>query len=588
MEARCSLDMVTFAPGFKQDMKTLLAALSLFLASQANAITYSAWIANYGLSGANALPTADPDHDGLPNLMEYALDGLSPIVNTPSTHPSVPVIGFVRRTGAKLGNWEWAGPSIPTNGVNGIWHVGIRFIARPDVEGIRYIPQISDGKLKLWFDGRSAFTISLFPGNVVQAVADTKGNRYTRAFCRLCVKQDSRVGNAFGGVTVSGTPTQALILQTPTQQLRTVGTPTVTALTSQDLNILRETAPSRVTDYRWVWTPFDQNLQAISVTRTSTNLDVLRPSDTDPFAWEWVGNGTATLRLRTQTSTYTETVSASTLAGGVVDTVTGATTGSLRNHLETSMEAFVVGKSPSSALYVYTTQDHATSTYVRNPSLWANGVDLTSISPWNSGGGAHQAGIAIAPRYVLFATHYTPGTGSTIRFITNDNVVVTRTLTNIQALTWLSGYYPDLAVGKLDSDLPGTIKPAKVLPDNWTTYLPTLATKSVPACCTDQEEKLLVRDLYSMPTSGTKSALFRLPSTAQQRLFYEDVIGGDSSNPACLIVNNELVLLTCWTGGGGGSGTSVQGFRSEINAAITTLGGGATLTNIDLSGFTTF
>ena len=38
-----------------------------------------------GLSGADKLPGADPDHDGVSNLVEYALDGFNP--TTPNAAP---------------------------------------------------------------------------------------------------------------------------------------------------------------------------------------------------------------------------------------------------------------------------------------------------------------------------------------------------------------------------------------------------------------------------------------------------------------------------------------------------------------------
>jgi hypothetical protein len=38
-----------------------------------SAWNYEAWTAAYGLTGPDATPAADPDHDGLPNVMEYAL-----------------------------------------------------------------------------------------------------------------------------------------------------------------------------------------------------------------------------------------------------------------------------------------------------------------------------------------------------------------------------------------------------------------------------------------------------------------------------------------------------------------------------------
>jgi autotransporter-associated beta strand protein len=40
-----------------------------------NADAYPAWAASYGLTGAAAEPTADPDRDGVPNVLEFHFDG---------------------------------------------------------------------------------------------------------------------------------------------------------------------------------------------------------------------------------------------------------------------------------------------------------------------------------------------------------------------------------------------------------------------------------------------------------------------------------------------------------------------------------
>ncbi len=47
---------------------------SLALVRQ-NADAYPAWAASYGLTGAAAEPTADPDRDGVPNVLEFLFDG---------------------------------------------------------------------------------------------------------------------------------------------------------------------------------------------------------------------------------------------------------------------------------------------------------------------------------------------------------------------------------------------------------------------------------------------------------------------------------------------------------------------------------
>ena len=53
---------------------------------------YSSWTTNYGLTGSDALPNADPDHDGIPNLMEYVLGG-DPRVASTSFLPAATIVG---------------------------------------------------------------------------------------------------------------------------------------------------------------------------------------------------------------------------------------------------------------------------------------------------------------------------------------------------------------------------------------------------------------------------------------------------------------------------------------------------------------
>jgi LPXTG-site transpeptidase (sortase) family protein len=55
--------LVTANPG--TDLSSKLGGISVSMES------YDAWAKSYGLVGSNAAPDADPDHDGLPNYLEY-------------------------------------------------------------------------------------------------------------------------------------------------------------------------------------------------------------------------------------------------------------------------------------------------------------------------------------------------------------------------------------------------------------------------------------------------------------------------------------------------------------------------------------
>lgn len=569
-------------------MKRIFIFALLLCALPAQAITYADWIASFGLTGADAAASADPDHDGVPNLMEYALSGMGPNVSDAKS-ASMPKLAYVRRTGAAIGAWEFASfTKPPTNGYNGVWHVALQYAPRPGVEGIVYVPEVGDLSLRRWFDGRSAIRSEVYPG-LVLSVCLAQGQRHKRMFMRLGVEQDASVGNALEGLTVGGLNAQALDVGNPTAVSRVLTQASSSVVTTQDVTVTRSVGATTVTDYVWNWTPNSHNLIPADVSRSSSNAAVLAPHATDPYRWTWMSNGTCTLRLVTASASYTADVTTSTATGATVDTYLSTTAGSMRAGVESTIDSLLTGKTASVALPIFSAQNHTAGVYVRNVNCWASGVDLTPISPWNSSGGAYNAGILISPRHVLFATHYLPATGCTMRFVKADNTVVTRTLTALQSLTTTADYYPDLTVGVLDSDVPAGIGFARVLPDNWASYLPTLATRPLPTVGTDQEEKLLVRELSTLTNPPGARAVYAVPADAQRRAFYEDVVSGDSGNPSCLIVGNQLVLLNLWTFGGAGQGTSVQAFRTALQAAMTSLGGGyTTLTNIDLSSFTSY
>ena len=103
----------------------------------------------------------------------------------------------------------------------------------------------------------------------------------------------------------------------------------------------------------------------------------------------------------------------------------------------------------------------------------------------------------------------------------------------------------------------------------------------------DQEEKALIRDLYWLDTAS-KRAVSQLPTDAQRLVFSEQLIVGDSGNPALLVTANELVLVNVWHSIG--IGDAVHLLTTEINAAINTLspGGGYAVSAVDLSGFDTY
>lgn len=262
--------------------------------------------------------------------------------------------------------------------------------------------------------------------------------------------------------------------------------------------------------------------------------------------------------------------------------------GSLAYELITSLDGMLADSLPAAEKPIYSVQNHTGGIYTRNTSNWAYSKvqAMTSISPWNSDSAFQKAGILVSPRHVLFAKHYRPAQGSTIRFVQVNNTVVTRTLSAVIDLPTISGFYPDITIAVLDSDVPSGISFAKVLPNGFEAKLPAdLQPARIPCATTDQEEKLLVTDVASLANqNGDQDFLLTQTPTSALRLgFYENLVGGDSGNPAFWFIGSDLVLLSMWTTAT--YGTSVAAFRDDINATMTTLGGGYQLTPVDLSNY---
>ena len=251
--------------------------------------------------------------------------------------------------------------------------------------------------------------------------------------------------------------------------------------------------------------------------------------------------------------------------------------GQVDNRINNTMSMAVNG-------LVFSTQNHATQSYVRNPNLWCADVNLTCISPWNSNGANTKAGTLITPRHVLNAAHYEYNVGNTVRFVAQDGTVHNRTITGKARHPNYLPYTPDLTIYTLASNLPVGITPCKLMPSNWTSYLVHNISNRPPALGLDQEEKALIIDFYI-------NGAFLTPTDSDRRIFDESKIGGDSGNPAFLIVNGELVLITVWTYGGAGSGTPVASYIADLNAMIVTadaqagVSTGYTVTEADFSAF---
>ena len=300
-----------------------------------------------------------------------------------------------------------------------------------------------------------------------------------------------------------------------------------------------------------------------------------------------VADGVARILMKHPNRIVRRDCDMSIVSPGTVDIFDSWVTGSLADECTDAVDSRIAGETPSVAKPLYTTQDHDTPNYVRNPDCWAADLDLTCISPWNSTGGATRAGTLVSPRHIVFAKHYMIGVGATVRFVKMDGTVVDRTMTAREYLgdapqPWGDPIWDDICVGVLDSDVPAGINFCKILPDTFSNHFSYYKPKGAMAL--DQEEKATVVDANP---GGAWASAFE-PTDSQRLAFYEEKISGDSGNPIFWIIDGELILISTITWGGPGSGPCYVYKTTEINAAMTSLGGGYQLTTKDLSAYPTY
>lgn len=268
--------------------------------------------------------------------------------------------------------------------------------------------------------------------------------------------------------------------------------------------------------------------------------------------------------------------------------------GTLGRAAEIGVDSRIAGKNPLTAMPVFTSQDHPAGIYVRNPACWAHGLPIQCVSPWNSRGANTMAGCAISPSFVLHAAHFPLHVGDTIRFITSDNQVITRTITAAQNHPAYTPYHPDIRIAKLDTPLPASIPPAKLLPPDYELCFPhSNRARFTPLLAFNQYEEAIVRQSGFTSSLGWNVGGFLAePHSAsvgfpQRAAFAGTVQFLDSGNPVFLVIGQEVILATHFTYTFGG--TALAAYAADMQAMMDSMGSnGESLSFLDLQPFAHF
>jgi len=130
----------------------------------------------------------------------------------------------------------------------------------------------------------------------------------------------------------------------------------------------------------------------------------------------------------------------------------GDVPGTLRAYVNTSLAARASVSNRTMNLFA----DGWPATWTRETNCWADGIDLTCASPYNTQGNPEEkGGTAITPQHVIYAAHYSFTNAARLLFVDATNGLFWRAIADQRTIPGT-----DARVGLLDTPLPATIHPA--------------------------------------------------------------------------------------------------------------------------------
>lgn len=311
----------------------------------------------------------------------------------------------------------------------------------------------------------------------------------------------------------------------------------------------------------------------------------------------YVADGTAKINVTIKVAgkpklTKQISIPVSSTGGGTTSVFNSYVAGSLGKHCSDFIDNAILGLTADDAHTIAFSSD-TDPTYVWNTSCWLYGTNMTCVSPHNSVGGLQRAGFVLTPTTIGIANHFNYGAGTVVTFIAQDGTRITRNVIDGRLITGT-----DIFILSLDSALPASIKPVKLLPTNYAHYMPSLsstltipcvgfigggiATGTQPFPDGHLHKTPCVRELSKNDSNDSMAQ--RAPSTEIQRYAFgvDYARSGDSGNPNFLVINGDLVILH--TLYGPYDGDSYAALHDTIDAAVFVLTG-EHIVDVDLSGF---
>ncbi len=204
-----------------------------------------------------------------------------------------------------------------------------------------------------------------------------------------------------------------------------------------------------------------------------------------------------------------------------------------------------------------------------NPDSWIADINLTGLSGFGG-----PRGIAVTSRHLLCTSHggYFPRVGQSVYFLTQDNVVVSRKVVATSVLLDKKQTEIDITVIRLESDLPESVTPFKLLGLGGN----ALIQPYTPALRIDTEEKALIAAVTDNGFMGVVEDPARNPGGAAMAMFREGMVLYDSSSPSFLLFESDNgvvpILISMVAIAGSGDGPMLYNYMNEIQAAIQAFG----------------